>query len=636
MLTTIREKATGIFAWIIVTIITIPFALWGINSYFEGGGEAIVASAEGVDIDLNTYQAALAERRRVVAQVFQQNVDPKIFESKEFKMQVLDGLINNASEASFAERVGYRISDEQLGAAIRVLPYFQNDGVFDAQLYENTVRNAGMSVARFEQQQRQQIVTEQIRAAYTDSVVIGDAEVDRIIALLEQVRNADYAILSVNDSTIELNISDEDVRSEYDINHNKYFAPEQVKVEYLQLSLDSVSESIELSEAEVAKAFEDNKARFTNPETRRVSHILFSVAADASEEDAKAVEIKAIEVLEKARSGMDFAELAREFSDDSGSAEKGGDLGVLARGVMVPPFEEAAYALKTVGDISEPTRSRFGFHVIHLTELQAESVKSFEEAREEVEAELRAVVAEEQFLELSEVFNNTVYENPESLEPAADEIQQEIITSEWFSVDSGTGIASHDIVRHVAFSDEVRSEGLNSNAFEIDNSTMIALRSLEYRPSALRPFEEVKDDIRSVLEQEKREIVIAERGRALQEGIKSSNQWDSAIEENNLDSIIYEGGRDDAADPEERELVLSLFEVNSNELPYFGGFQMNSGSYLLYRLNAVEDGNLEEIEDSTREAIRARITQRQGQDVYLGYQQQLRAESDITIFEENL
>lgn len=636
MLTKIREKSTGIFAWVIVTIITVPFALWGINSYFEGGGEALVASAEGVDIDLNTYQAALAERRRVTAQVFQQNIDPTIFESKEFKMQVLDGLINNASEASFAERTGYRISEEQLGATIRVLPYFQNNGVFDSAQYANTIRNAGMSVARFEQQQRQQIVNEQIRAAYIDSVVISNAEVDRVVQLLEQTRAADYVVLGSDDSVVDISVSEDEIRSEYDLNNSKYFAPEQVKVEYLELSRKSIADNIELREAEIEKAFEDNKARFTNPETRRVSHILIGVSADASEAEISQAEQKAVDLVGRVQQGANFAELAMYYSDDSGSAEKGGDLGVLTKGVMVPPFEEAAYALRTVGETSEPVRSRFGFHIIQLTDFQPELIKSYDEARGEIEAELRAELAEEQFIELAEAFSNTVYENPESLVPAADEVQLSVMTSDWFSRDSGNGIAKHEIFRHVAFSDEVRAEGLNSNSFEIDSSTMLALRSLDYRSSSLRPFEDVRNEIESSLLQQRRSAAIAKAGSNLLKSIKNSTNWDSVVEENDLDSVYYDGGRNDAADPTEQELVTALFTVSGVDLPYYGGIETDSGEYILFRLNTVVDGNLTEIDNAVRESIRARIVRYHGQTVYQGYQQQLRAESEVTIFEENL
>jgi len=636
MLTRIREKATGIFAWVIVTIITIPFALWGINSYFEGGGTAVVASAEGVDIDLNTYQRALAERRRMMAQVFQQNLDPAIFESREFKVQVLEGLIQNATQASYAEESGFRIGDDHLGKVIRTLSYFQNDGAFSSQRYQDTVRNAGMSVAGFEQQQRQQMISEQVRSAYAESTILGNDQLNQLIGLLEQQRTADYVLISKGRQDIKVSVSDEEIRKTYDNDQQSYFAPEQLRIEYVELSVATIAEDVELTEAEVQSAYDESKGRYTDPETRKVSHILISLKSDADESAISAAEEKAKGLAEQARAGADFAELARDNSDDTGSARNGGDLGILSKGVMVQPFEAAAYAMSSVGEITDPVRSRFGFHVIKLTELKAESIKSFEAARAEVEAELRQKLAEELFIERTEVLNNRAYEEPESLEAAADELQLDIKVSDWFSRDTGEGVATNERLRRVAFGEEVRVDGLNSEAFELDPNTVVAIRRANHKDRERQPFDAVKDEIRVTLEFKKRSDKVAEFGQALVKELENSGNWDELLEKNELTGLAFTGGRDQGADANQRTLASRLFSLPASDLPVYGGVEASSGEYMVFRLSGVTEVVAGEVAEERRAAVQARISRRLSDDLFAAYQERLRSESDIQIFEENL
>ena len=241
MLTKIREKATGIAAWLIVGFISVPFALWGINSYFEGGGQAVVASVDGVDIGLESYQEALSEQRRVMAQIMQENLDPAYLDSPVFRRQVLDGLIQTVAEASHADQQGYLVGADALGRAIRQLPYFQVDGRFDSEQYAQLIANAGMSVSRFEQQQRQQLISEQIRSAYTESAFVTDADVEQALRLLDQQRSANYAVLAVNDPGISVELDEASLAEFYETHRERYVAPEQMRVNYVVLSIDGLS-----------------------------------------------------------------------------------------------------------------------------------------------------------------------------------------------------------------------------------------------------------------------------------------------------------------------------------------------------------------------------------------------------------
>lgn len=637
MLTKIREKATGVFAWIIVVIITIPFALWGINSYFEGGGQAVVATVEGVDIDLNTFQRAMSERRRMMAQVLQQNVSSEFFQSQTFRRQVLEGLVENAAQSSYAERRGYRVSDGVLGQSIRGLPYFQVDGQFDSQRYQDLVANAGMGIAQFEQQQRQQLISDQIQSAFMASAFVSEDEVDRAVSLMEQRRHVDYSVISANDPELGVEVTDEMIREYYEQNGDEFFAPDQMRVEYLVLSVDDVAESIEIGEDEAMRFYEANAGRFGSPEQRRVSHVLISLDSDVTEEEESTALDKAVEIASRARTGEDFGELASEYSDDSGSSGRGGDLGVLNRGTMVKPFEDAAFSLSEAGAVSDPVRSRFGYHVIKLTEYRPAETRPFEEVRGEIEQELKRQFAENRYLEAAELFANVVYEQPESLAPAADDLQIEIQSSDWFSRDEGDGIAANPRFRRAAFNDEVRLDGLNSEAFELDSDTMVALRRLDSRERRQLTLEESREDIRSLLRQRGRMDAVRSHGESLLADLESGADWQAIIDANGLVAEEFEGARGGAFDQITRELVREVF-ILPEPLPgnpVTGGFTSGDGNYVIYRLTRVEDADPAQVDPERRAQIRDTLLRRHSQELYLGFQQVLREQAEVEIYEEN-
>jgi peptidyl-prolyl cis-trans isomerase D len=636
VLTKIREKATGVFAWIIVIIISIPFALWGVNSYFEGGGQSVVATVEGVDIDLNTFQRAMSERRRVMAQVLQQNVGSEFFQSDTFRRQVLEGLLQNAAESSYAERRGYGVSDAILGQSIRELPYFQVDGQFDSQRYQDLVANAGMGIGQFEQQQRQELISDQIQSAFMASGFISDSDLDRTVSLLEQVRTIDHAVISANDPGLGAEVTDEMVREYFEANRDEFFAPDQMRVSYVVLSVDDVATAIEIDEEEARRYYQANETRFGEPEQRRVSHVLIALDADASEEADSAALETATEIAGRARAGEGFSELARQFSDDSGSAARGGDLGMLNRGSMVKPFEDAAFSLSSVGDVTDPVRSRFGYHVITLTEHRPADIRPFEQVRAEIEQELKRQVAESRYLEAAETFANVVYEQPESLIPAADDLQVEIQASDWFSRDVGEGIASNPRFRRAAFNDEVRLDGLNSEAFELDSNTMVALRQLESRERRQLTLEEAQDDIRALLMQSTRTEAARSLGESLVSDLRSGADWQVLMDEQGLVSDEFEGTRDDAFDQTGRELVREVFGLPAPlpGSPTLGGFTTMDGNYVIYRLTGVEEANPSEVDPERREAIRNVLLRRHSEELYLSFQEALRKQADIEVFED--
>lgn len=276
--------------------------------------------------------------------------------------------------------------------------------------------------------------------------------------------------------------------------------------------------------------------------------------------------------------------------------------------------------------------------MIKLTDLRPARVKPFEDVREEIEAEIASQLAESRYLELAETFTTVVYEQPDSLQPAADELQLEIQTSDWFSRDQGDGLAANARLRNVSFSEEVRADGLNSEAFELDANTMVAVHRLDVRDRRQLSLEEVGDDIRRQLERQARADAARELGESLLAAVESGSGWDSLMEDRGLSPVEFSGTRDAAADPVERELVREIFAASTPAEGgvVAGGFSASSGDYVIYRLTEVTDADPAEVAQSRREAVRAQLKARQSEELYLSFQQALRDAAEVTIFDQQL
>ncbi|MDH3468926.1 MAG: SurA N-terminal domain-containing protein, partial [Gammaproteobacteria bacterium] len=533
MLTAIREKATGWIAWIVVGIITLTFALWGIQSYFEGPSSAEVAVVNGAEIENATYQNALSERRRALVNRFGSSIGSDYFATDAFKQQVLDELIDDILLQSEQVERGYRIGDDQLRNLIRTATEFQGENGFDAERYQALLRGEGYTVALYEAEQRRRLAIQQIQRGFLDTVFVPDSDVDAIAALLEQRRDAEYVVLAPDRFTDEVEISPDQVQQYYDQNPEKYRAPDKMRVEFLQLSVEQIAQRIEPTEAELQAHYNQNEDEFNEPDQRRASHILITLAADASEDAEFAALRRANDIIDQVNSGGDFAELAKTHSEDTGSAANGGDLGFIEPGMMVAAFESAVFAMD-LDEIRGPVRTKFGFHIIKLTELTVGAKRSFDSVRDEIIERERRQQAELQFAEHAETFTNLVYEHSDTLEVAAEELGLDVQQSDWFSRDEGEGVATAADFRRAAFSESVRVDQFNSDTVQIDADTVVAMRQLDFKESEIRPFDAVRDSIESVMLAEQAATRAEEAGIEAVAELNSGGDWDALLSELDL------------------------------------------------------------------------------------------------------
>lgn len=501
MLQQIRDRAQGIIVWTIVGLIIITFALFGLSSYLSGTSKAIVATVNGVEISetqlLREYQSTLQRLQQALGQ----NYDPSLFNEQAMKERVLDGLIRRELLNQYLEDANFHVAPQQVLETIRNIPAFQDEnGRFSPENYRRVLQLQGLDNIMFEYQLARDIADEHLRNGLQRSAVVTDQEIRRHLQLENERRRIGYFTLPLNTYREKISLSEEEIQAWYEQHAADYRTPEQVSVEYVELKLDDMASRVEVSDEEISSYYEQHLENYiSQPERRKVRHILIQV--DAGTDDAKA-RARAEQLAQRIREGADFSELARTESDDSVSAEQGGDLGFISRGMMDKAFEQAAFRLKP-GELSLPVRSKFGYHLIRVDEIQPARVKSLAEVRDQIRKELQTERAETRFYENVDKLNNLSYEIPDSLTPVAEELGLEVKHSPLFARSGGSGLFANPRVTSAAFSDEVLREHRNSELVEISDTHMLVLRLREHKPGARRPLAEVRAGIEARLKQDK-------------------------------------------------------------------------------------------------------------------------------------
>lgn len=498
MLQVIRDRAQGIIAWVIVILIIIPFALWGINQYTGDGKEIPVAEVNDASISKDQLQTALQQQRQRLEQMLGQNFRPEMFSEAAMKPAMVDQLVERELMLQGARDAGLRVADSGMAALIRSISAFQVDGKFSQDAYERALRAQGMSASYFESQLRRDLLVEQLRAGLEKSAFATPSELDRYLRLQNQTRDFGYLLFPVGAFAGQVQISDDEVKRFYDEKKANFTQPEMVRIAYVELSADALAASAQVSEEQLRAYYDSHQDEFAEPESRRASHILISVAAGSSPDVEQAAQKKAEDVLKRLQGGESFATVAKQMSEDPGSAKQGGDLGFFERGVMDKAFEEKVFSLKK-GELSEPVRSAFGYHIIRLEEVRGGGTKPLEEVR----GQIRTKIGEDSFYDVAEKLNELTYQHPDTLQNAADELKLPVQHSDYFARSGGRGVAANPKVPQAAFSEDVLEQGNNSDTIEVGPNHLVVLRVEDRRPEAQRPVDEVRGQIVDELRREK-------------------------------------------------------------------------------------------------------------------------------------
>lgn len=580
MLEAFREHSKGWLAKLILALITVPFALWGIDSYLQGAGSNVaVAKVDGNGITVQEFGNAMQETRNQLQA--SGKTDPALLEDPAVKESVLNKLIVTRLMNAEVRRANLTISDEQLGKYIVGLPDFQQNGKFSQELYDSILAQNHLTPSQFEARIRSSLLSQTARSSIAATAIATNTALDNILRLEHQQREVSVADIKADDFLAQTKVDAAQVQAFYDKNKDKFRVPEQVKIEYVMLSANNFVPSMQVSEDEVKKYYAENAEKFQGDEQRRASHILFSFGGKTDAASKKAVQEKALAVLaEVKKNPKKFSELAKKYSQDPGSAEKGGDLGVFGRGMMVKPFEEAVFSMAP-GAISDLVESEFGYHIIQLTEIKGQG-KSYDEAKATIRGELLYQKALAKFAEQAESFSNMVYEQSDSLQPVAKSFGLQTQTSQWMSREDAKNFFKNDKLVNAIFSSEAVKDKRNTEAVEAAPNTLVSARVVEYKPAAARSFEEVRPALETYL---KHEQAMALASKKSAEVLAELRQGKDVTGYNWIPPVVVDHKNAQGLGD---EVMRKVFTIDAAKTPAFDVAEKKNVGYTLIRISRVD------------------------------------------------
>lgn len=604
---------------VVLLLMVLPFAFFGVESYVsQDSARADAAVVGDMKISPAEFENALRDQQERLREMMGEEFDPKVMERPEVRQQTLDGLVSQRMLLQEAQRRHLTISDARMSQIIATVPGFQVDGKFSEARFDQVAQAQGFSRDGLLARIRQDLVVRQLYTGIAGSSFVPPSLARRWAEMQQEEREVSEAVVTPFEFIEQIKITPEQMRTYYDDNQKEFEVPEQVKVEYLMLSEGALLKNVEVSEEEIRKNFEQNQARYMQGEERKARHILLTVEPDASPEVRKEVRAKAESLLKAVRANPSkFAELAKENSQDPGSKESGGDLGFFGRGTMVKPFEDAAFALKA-GEVSGIVESDFGLHIIQLEEIRGGQGKTLEQARAEITDDLKKQAARRRFAELAETFSNTVYEQADSLAPAAEKIGLEVKTSPL--IPKGFLMPApfdNEKLRDAIFSDDAIKNRRNTQAIETAPNTLVSAHVIEQLPPSVRSFDDVKADIEKKLGFEAGQKMARERGEAslakLRAGESAPLNW----------SPPQDVTRAQAQGPA-AEMVRAIFNAPADKLPAYLGFPMGNGGYAVFRISAVKQPK-DAMDPARVESIKVQLDQTMSQDDFAAYLSSLRS-----------
>jgi peptidyl-prolyl cis-trans isomerase D len=604
---------------IFLGLIALTFATWGIESYtrFRGAGDA-VASVNGMKISQREFSDELRRQQEQVRQMFGRAIDPSALDTPESRRMLLESLIAQRLVASAAFKGNVAVTDDTLRDAIQSIPAFQDAGQFSKSNYELVLRsqNPPMSPAQFESRLRYDLSLQQLSRAVGDSAIAPRSVARRLSALEAQKREVADVRISAQQFLPEVKIDEAKAKAYYDANQAEFRTPERVRAEYVVLSAELLARLEPVTEAELKSAYEARAPQYRVEEQRRASHILVK-----SREEAEKL------LAELKKTPGRFAELAKKQSQDTGSAEKGGDLGWFGHGMMVKAFDDAVFKLKQ--NELQIVESEFGFHVVRLAGIQPGKSRPLEEVRKELGDELARQKGAKKFAEAAENFSNLVYEQADSLKPAAERFKLPVQSTGWIAKSASQELGALDNPKLLAalFSQDSIKSKRNTDAIEVGPSTLVAARVVEHQPAAQRSFDQVKAEITDLLRR-REAVALAEKDGAakleqLRKGADPGVKWSAPRTVSRRDAQGLPG-----------EVLRRIGAADVSKLPAYIGMPVPDAGYLLVRISKVMEA--EAVPEEKKGAEPDRASQLFGTAQYEAYVSSLRSRADIEVSNANL
>ena len=633
MLQNIRNWVTGWLAVVIVVLLIIPFAFWGINYYFGQGSDILAAKVNGYKITLRDYQLAYQRLRQQW-----QSAGTDIANQEEvLKQRTIDTLVNRMLLSQLKGDLDLRVSDSQVRQTIMSIRAFQGDNGFDRSLYEQYLNSAGYTPVTFEGQLREDMTSEQLQAGILESGFVTKAAVERIARLNNQTRDFDYALISFGKIAEDIHISDADVKQYYDNNDKEFMDPEKVRIAYLDLSRDNIAKQVTVNEDELKSYFENHRENYSVAEQRKVDQVLVSAGKKPSEKLLAEAKTRAEELKKELESGKTIKDIAKESSSakDKKINVDVSEFGYLAKGILEPEVDSLTFSLKK-GEVGGPVHTDTGYHIILVEDIRGGQKSSFDEVRDQVEKDYRISEAEKRFYELAEKLATMTFEHPESLEVASEELGLPIQKSDYFSRDGAdNGFLKNPKVLSAAFSDEVLQNGNNSDVIELDSNRDVVLHVIDHRMPQKKPLSEVHDDIVKTLRFNNGSRRTEEIGNEVMQGLGQGENKDTLAAKYSLDWKTASNVKRDDVNVN-RAVLRKAFSLGRPDAgkPLIGGTSLGSGDFVVIALKGVHDAGTLAYEDIN--PVRKELERQHATTGWMEFMESLKENANIHVYKDNL
>lgn len=620
MLDKFRSYAQTKAAQVILALVLIPFALFGIDSYLnQAGNNLSIAKVDGYKIALPEYNRAIENvRNRIMSEG--KKVDPAMFDSFEFKESVVDGLITKQLINNDIKKSQFKITDQQLSQYIIGMPDFQKDGKFSQELYDKVLQNNQLNPKKFEESIRNDLLIQQVRDGLQKLTFIPPNNLTETLKATSQQREVTVAEFKTKEYMTKANISEKDMQVFYDQNKSKFLAPEQVKAEFVVFSLTSILPSITVSEDEVKAFYKTNADKYQNQQQREASHILIAASKNAAPAEKAKAKAKAEDVLGQIKKNpKQFEELAIKYSQDPESAKKGGDLGAFGRGMMVKPFDDAVFSMK-VNEISGIVESDFGYHIIKLTRVIGEG-GGFDAIKTQIKAELIYQKAQDKYAALAEDFSNKVYEQSSSLDVVSKKFNLPIQKTDWISQNESDKFFKNEALMNALYSKESIKDRRNTEAIEVTPNNLISARVVDYKAQSTKPFAEVKKSIEDYLKFEAAKKLVATEGEAALKSVADASRkidWQATVlvDRKNTKGLS-------------QAITNQAYKMPTDKLPSYSGFVDGNNGYVIIKVSKVAFPN-DDNEENKKE-FAASYAEALSSEYLSAYLKGLKAKSSVSV-----
>ena len=620
MLDKFRSYAQTKAAQVILALVLIPFALFGIDSYLnQAGNNLSIAKVDGYKIALPEYNRAIENvRNRMMSEG--KKVDPAMFDSFEFKESVVDGLITKQLINNDIKKSQFKITDQQLSQYIIGMPDFQKDGKFSQELYDKVLQNNQLNPKKFEESIRNDLLIQQVRDGLQKLTFIPPNNLTETLKATSQQREVTVAEFKTKEYMTKANISEKDMQAFYDQNKSKFLAPEQVKAEFVVFSLTSILPSITVSEDEVKAFYKTNADKYQNQQQREASHILIAASKNAAPAEKAKAKAKAEDVLGQIKKNpKQFEELATKYSQDPESAKKGGDLGAFGRGMMVKPFDDAVFSMK-VNEISGIVESDFGYHIIKLTKVIGEG-GGFDAIKPQIKAELIYQKAQDKYAALAEDFSNKVYEQSSSLDVVSKKFNLPIQKTDWISRNESDKFFKNEALMNALYSKESIKDRRNTEAIEVTPNNLISARVVDYQAQSTKPFAEVKKSIEDYLKFEAAKKLVATEGEAALKSVADASRkidWQATVlvDRKNTKGLS-------------QAVTNHAYKMPTDKLPSYSGFVDGNNGYVIVKVSKVAFPN-DDNEENKKE-FASSYTEALSSEYLSAYLKGLKAKSSVSV-----